>query len=97
MAIKIDWERTLQPGLVLSLCKQILQLDKFDLQVQFPSKKDQSYVCIDMKKGTHMAMNSWIELFKFVDLPFWSTRTVRSPFPAAKELEATNRVYNQPI
>src|SRR6266702_8179846 len=106
-AIQFYGERALQARLVLRLLEQVLQFDELDLQVPLPtldiSKKHQS--APEKKKSTYIAMNSSTDLFSVrgrssADSSLGSScseSTTSIGFSGENELDATRRVYSQPI
>jgi len=105
--IKLDGERALQARLVLRLLEQILQLEEFDLQMQLPmNQKKISYASKPNggRRRTYIAMNSSTESFSLRGSNAVSSvgcsssaSATSTGFSAENELDATRRVYSQPM
>ena len=109
--IELDRKRALQARLMLRLFEQILQFKKLDLQMQLPiyyhvnirprlPQNDEN----GQEQSTYIAMNSSTELFSLLGSNGVSSLGLSSSiaevsdgFSGRNELDATRRVYSQPI
>jgi hypothetical protein len=103
-AIKLNRERALQTRLMLRLLEQILQLEEFDLQMQLPirERSDCGATTSDGDMFPYIAINSSTELFSFLGSNDVSSlgssgSAMSIGFSGENELDATRRVYSQPI
>ena len=105
--IKLNRERAFQPRFMLCLLEQILQLEELDLQMQLPilfkkSLKKSGWAETQIEREanvSYIAMNSSTELFSFRGSSAVCSLGSSSSSSAAafSELDATRRVYSQPM
>jgi hypothetical protein len=109
--IKFDGERAFQSRLVLRLLEQVLQSKELDLQMQLPMLFEETNKNVRQRRNTderppaYIAMNSSTELLsRRGSNDVSSSGSSRSSDSTASvglsgeyELDATRRVYSQPI